>query len=328
MGVCYAFTGRTDRWPSVSRRRSSEHAERKVALQNPGILGSIPVPASARFDLGRHGAAPAGSDQEVTADGMRLTARSWASHDNRPDRSAMMEIACRQVNKIPFQNNPPPTTRVFNKISYAFIIKSPEKFDDIVSHRTTRSPPFSDGSRIPLELECDAATKLERVEPKRVLEETPTTLVSPGRNQSLQQCGIAAMGIASQELRPAALQQAVAISVDDDLCFFPRRWGQLMRGASAQEHDGGRVGSRKRPETSQELRPAALQQAVAISVDDDLCFFPRRWGQLMRGASAQEHDGGRVGSRKLPETRSIQVPRATPNQLRTGGPLKLVPAAG
>ncbi|MDD9361792.1 MAG: hypothetical protein PV344_02560, partial [Anaplasma sp.] len=33
-------------------RRSSEHVERKLALQNPGSLGSVPAPA--RFDLDEH----------------------------------------------------------------------------------------------------------------------------------------------------------------------------------------------------------------------------------------------------------------------------------
>ncbi|KAG0424443.1 hypothetical protein HPB47_028380 [Ixodes persulcatus] len=41
-----------DLWPSWLEHTSSEHVERKLALQNPGILGSIPTPA--RFDLDEH----------------------------------------------------------------------------------------------------------------------------------------------------------------------------------------------------------------------------------------------------------------------------------
>ncbi|KAG0420153.1 hypothetical protein HPB47_003643 [Ixodes persulcatus] len=41
-----------DRWPSALAHTRSEHVERKLALQNPGILASIPTPA--RFDLDEH----------------------------------------------------------------------------------------------------------------------------------------------------------------------------------------------------------------------------------------------------------------------------------
>ncbi|KAG0415896.1 hypothetical protein HPB47_006924 [Ixodes persulcatus] len=89
-----------DRWPSGLAHTSSEHVERKLALQNPGILGSMDLLANMCCHLdtrigSRLGFFGAPANQEGTKKGARRrgegrqTSRQEAGHGGHRPRNAL-----------------------------------------------------------------------------------------------------------------------------------------------------------------------------------------------------------------------------------------------